>query len=78
MMRTTQSLRLKSCVLSPGAGLRTGMSVAGLRPFLLAGYQACVDCQKQVSALWRDQSAWTRKAIQRGAYGQVLIRPLHP
>ena len=22
-----------------------------------------MDCQEQVSALWRDQSAWTRKAI---------------
>src|SRR5262252_8392742 len=31
MMGTTQSLRLKSCALSPGAGLRTGMSVADLR-----------------------------------------------
>ena len=31
MIRTTQSLRLKSCALSPGAGLRTGMSVADLR-----------------------------------------------
>jgi glycogen phosphorylase len=31
MIRTRQSLRLKSCALSPGAGLRTGMSVADLR-----------------------------------------------
>src|SRR5215472_14495670 len=31
MIRTTQSLRLKSCKLSPGAGLRTGMRVADLR-----------------------------------------------
>jgi glycogen phosphorylase len=33
-------------------------------PFLvLADYQAYADCQERVSALWRDQRAWTRKAI---------------
>jgi glycogen phosphorylase len=33
-------------------------------PFLvLADYQAYADCQEQVSALWRDQRAWTRKTI---------------
>jgi starch phosphorylase len=33
-------------------------------PFLaLADYQAYADCQEQVSALWRDRRAWTRKTI---------------
>ncbi len=33
-------------------------------PFLvLADYQAYVDCQAQVSALWRDPEAWSRKSI---------------
>jgi starch phosphorylase len=33
-------------------------------PFLvLADYQAYADCQEQVTALWRDQRAWTLKAI---------------
>jgi starch phosphorylase len=31
--------------------------------FLLADYQAYVDCQNQVSALWADQQEWTRKSI---------------
>jgi starch phosphorylase len=33
-------------------------------PFLLlADYQAYIETQERVSALWRDQSAWTRKSI---------------
>jgi len=33
-------------------------------PFLLlADYQAYVDCQDRVSALWRDPEAWTRTSI---------------
>ena len=33
-------------------------------PFLvLADYEAYVECQAQVSALWKDPSAWTRKSI---------------
>ena len=30
---------------------------------LLADYQACIETQERVSALWRDQSAWTRTSI---------------
>ena len=37
-------------------------------PFLLlADYQPYVDCQNQVSALWNDATAWTRKSILNGA-----------
>src|SRR5262247_1492602 len=35
MIWTTQSLRLKSCALSPNVGLRTGMSVTDLRQSFL-------------------------------------------
>jgi starch phosphorylase len=31
--------------------------------FLLADYQSYVDCQEEVSALWRDTETWTRKSI---------------
>src|SRR5499427_8736183 len=31
--------------------------------FVLADYQAYADCQERVSVLWRDQRAWTHKAI---------------
>ena len=34
-MQTTQSLRLKSCALSPGVGVRTGLSVADLKQSFL-------------------------------------------
>jgi starch phosphorylase len=37
-------------------------------PFLvLADYQAYIECQDQVSALWREQPAWTRKSILNAA-----------
>src|SRR6516162_3171461 len=35
MIHSTQSLRLRSCELSPGVGVRTGMSVADLRQSFL-------------------------------------------
>ncbi|MCL4179655.1 MAG: glycogen/starch/alpha-glucan phosphorylase [Verrucomicrobia bacterium] len=37
-------------------------------PFLvLADYQAYLECQEQVSQLWRDPHAWTRKSILNAA-----------
>jgi glycogen phosphorylase len=39
-------------------------NLLGHDPFLvLADYQAYLDAQEQVSALWRDTQAWTRKVI---------------
>jgi starch phosphorylase len=57
-----------------GSGVLAGGDGNLFRPFLdrllhedpflvLADYQAYVDCQEQVCALWRDQPEWTRKAI---------------
>ena len=57
-----------------GSGALAGGDSGLFRPFLdrllgedpflvLADYQAYADCQEQVSTLWGDQRAWTRKAI---------------
>jgi starch phosphorylase len=35
--------------------------------FVLADYQSYIDCQDRVSALWRDQKAWTRMSILNAA-----------
>jgi len=34
---------------------------------LLADYEAYIDAQEQVSTLWRDPKAWTRKSILNSA-----------
>ncbi len=37
-------------------------------PFLLlADYQAYIDAQEQVSTVWRNQAAWTRRSILNSA-----------
>ncbi len=57
-----------------GSGALTGGDSSVFRPLLerllyddpflvLADYEAYAECQEQVSALWRDEQAWTRKAI---------------
>jgi starch phosphorylase len=43
-------------------------NLLGSDPYLLfADYQSYIDAQEQVSALWRDESAWTRKSILNSA-----------
>ena len=40
----------------------------GAYPFLvLADFQAYIECQEQVSALWRQPQAWTRQSILNAA-----------
>jgi starch phosphorylase len=62
---------LSSGALSPDEPRRFQPLVDNLSyddPFLvLADYQAYIDCQAQVSTLWRDPPAWTRKAILNAA-----------
>ncbi len=61
-----------------GSGALTGGDASVFRPFLdrllhddpflvLADYEAYAACQERVGALWRDQRAWTRKAILNAA-----------
>jgi starch phosphorylase len=61
-----------------GSGALTGGDSRVFRPFLdrllyddpflvLADYEAYAACQEQVTALWRDQRAWTHKAILNAA-----------
>src|SRR5215472_7616893 len=54
MTQTTPSLRLRSCELSPGAGVRTGMSVADLK-------QSFID--NLFCGLWREPMAATPNDI---------------
>jgi starch phosphorylase len=43
-------------------------NLLGHDPFLvLADYQAYLECQEKVSALWRDPQAWTRQSILNAA-----------
>jgi len=43
-------------------------NLLGQDPFLvLADYQAYIECQEKVSALWRDPQAWTRQSILNAA-----------
>ena len=69
-----QNASLREVLDFIGSGVLAGGDGNLFRPFLdrllhedpflvLADYQAYVDCQEQVSALWCDQGAWTRKAI---------------
>jgi starch phosphorylase len=69
-----QNASLREVLDFIGSGLVTGEGRSLFRPLLdrllnedpflvLADYQAYADCQEQVSALWRDKQAWTRKAI---------------
>ena len=61
-----------------GSGALTGGDSSVFRPFLdrllhddpflvLADYEAYAACQDRVSALWRDQRVWTRRAILNAA-----------
>jgi starch phosphorylase len=69
-----QNASLREILDFIGSGVLAGGDSNVFRPFLdrllyedpflvLADYQAYADCQEYVSAVWRDQRAWTRKSI---------------
>jgi starch phosphorylase len=73
-----QNAQLREVFDFIGSGALAGGDVNLFRPFIdrllyddpflvLADYQAYVDCQEQVSALWRDPRAWSRRAIMNVA-----------